>query len=232
LPFAPTAQKPPYTIPNLGVVASEFECIDCSRARHGQRASACRTPPISDVRWRPVSQADVPSTGGSLRWPLLWGRLTPSSVARLRRRFDVATLPTQERKPARLFKSKYPDQPRPLATESQEPFRRLYGPRARTLLNRPNVHISHGSNRRAQERERAAARAVEKAKSAEGVRKAISETQKIVAIWKRGKATDGLCGSIRRSAGDAQIGLPQPHTVHPVQSLDRRVLDAGLGACA
>jgi hypothetical protein len=41
---------------------------------------------------------------------------------------------------------------------------------------------------------------VEKAKSAEGVRKAISETQKIVAIWKRGKATDGLYGSIRPSA--------------------------------
>jgi hypothetical protein len=40
-----------------------------------------------------------------------------------------------------------------------------------------------GPNRRAQERERAAARAAEEAKRAEAERKAIAEAQKIVAIW-------------------------------------------------
>ena len=40
-----------------------------------------------------------------------------------------------------------------------------------------------GPNRRAQERERAAARAAEKAKRAEAERKAIVEAEKIVSIW-------------------------------------------------
>ena len=40
-----------------------------------------------------------------------------------------------------------------------------------------------GPNRRAQERERAAALAAEKAKRAEAERKAIADAQKIVAIW-------------------------------------------------
>ena len=40
-----------------------------------------------------------------------------------------------------------------------------------------------GPNRRAQERERAAARAAAEAKRAEAERKAIADAQKIVAIW-------------------------------------------------
>jgi hypothetical protein len=40
-----------------------------------------------------------------------------------------------------------------------------------------------GPNRRAQERERAAAEAAAKAKRAEAARKAVAEAQKIVAIW-------------------------------------------------
>jgi hypothetical protein len=40
-----------------------------------------------------------------------------------------------------------------------------------------------GPNRRAQEREGAAARAAEEAKSAEAERKAVADAQKIVAIW-------------------------------------------------
>jgi hypothetical protein len=40
-----------------------------------------------------------------------------------------------------------------------------------------------GPNKRAQERERAAARAAAEAKRAEAERKAIAEAQKIVAIW-------------------------------------------------
>src|SRR5262245_53303434 len=40
-----------------------------------------------------------------------------------------------------------------------------------------------GPNRRAQERERAAARAAEEAKRREAERKAIAEAEKIVAIW-------------------------------------------------
>jgi len=40
-----------------------------------------------------------------------------------------------------------------------------------------------GPNRRAQERERAAAEAATKAKRAEAERKAVADAQKIVAIW-------------------------------------------------
>ena len=40
-----------------------------------------------------------------------------------------------------------------------------------------------GPNRRAQERERAAARAAAEAKRAEAERKAVADAQKIVAIW-------------------------------------------------
>ena len=40
-----------------------------------------------------------------------------------------------------------------------------------------------GPNRRAQERERAAAQAAEKAKRAEAERKAIVDAQKVVAVW-------------------------------------------------
>jgi hypothetical protein len=48
-----------------------------------------------------------------------------------------------------------------------------------------------GPNRRAQERERAAARAAAEAKRAEADRKAIAEAQKIVAIWNARQA--GRC---------------------------------------
>jgi hypothetical protein len=61
-----------------------------------------------------------------------------------------------------------------------------------------------GPNRRAQERERAAARAAEEAKRAEAERKAITDAQKIVAIWypargglvegSRDESPFGVCG--------------------------------------
>ena len=45
-----------------------------------------------------------------------------------------------------------------------------------------------GPNRRAQERERAAAQASAEAKRAEAERKALVDAQKIVAIWNAGQA--------------------------------------------
>ena len=57
-----------------------------------------------------------------------------------------------------------------------------------------------GPNRRAQERERAAARAAEEAKRAEAERKAGVEARKIVEIWNARQAAGEPCGSIRRLA--------------------------------
>ena len=58
-----------------------------------------------------------------------------------------------------------------------------------------------GPNRRAQERERAAARTAAEAKRAAAERKAVTDAQKIVAIWNaRAKPAVASCGSTRRSA--------------------------------
>jgi hypothetical protein len=56
-----------------------------------------------------------------------------------------------------------------------------------------------GPNRRAQEREAAAARAAEEAKRAEAERKATADAQKIVGSGTRAKPAGASCGSIRRS---------------------------------
>jgi hypothetical protein len=55
-----------------------------------------------------------------------------------------------------------------------------------------------GPNRRAQDRERAAAEAAAKAKRAEAERKTIAEAQKIVAIWnaRQGGAISSLIPSL------------------------------------
>jgi hypothetical protein len=57
-----------------------------------------------------------------------------------------------------------------------------------------------GPNRRAQERQRAAARAAAEAKRAEAERKAIAEAERISPSGTRGKPAAGRCGSTRRSA--------------------------------
>jgi hypothetical protein len=62
-----------------------------------------------------------------------------------------------------------------------------------------------GPNKRAQERERAAARAAAEAKRAEAERKAIAEAEKIVAIWNARRA-GGPCGSTRRSEPRSRPG--------------------------
>jgi hypothetical protein len=63
-----------------------------------------------------------------------------------------------------------------------------------------------GPNRRAQDRERAAARAAAKAKRLELERKAIAEAQKIVAIWNAhqagGRALWFLVGSRTSGGGE------------------------------
>ncbi len=51
------------------------------------------------------------------------------------------------------------------------------------LHGSPDTLATMGPNRRAQERERAAAGAAEEARRAEAERKAIADAQKIVAIW-------------------------------------------------
>ena len=64
-----------------------------------------------------------------------------------------------------------------------------------------------GPNRRAQERERAAAQAADEAKRAEAERKALVDAQKIVAIWNNARPADGRFGSIRRLAPRSQPAL-------------------------
>ena len=56
-----------------------------------------------------------------------------------------------------------------------------------------------GPNRRAQERERAAARAASEAKRAEAKRKALVDAQQVVAIWNARQA-GGPCASFRSVA--------------------------------
>jgi hypothetical protein len=63
-----------------------------------------------------------------------------------------------------------------------------------------------GPHRRAQDRERAAAEAVAKAKRAEAERKAIAKAQKIVAIW-----------NARQAGGHALLFYP---TIGPPSQLD------------
>jgi hypothetical protein len=63
-----------------------------------------------------------------------------------------------------------------------------------------------GPNRRAQEREQAAARAAEEAKRAEAKRQAIAEAQRVVAIWMRARRAAGSYGSIQQSAPRSQPG--------------------------
>ena len=53
----------------------------------------------------------------------------------------------------------------------------------------PGSLLHMGPNRRAQERERAAARAAGEARRAEAERKAIADAQKIVAIWNARQAS-------------------------------------------
>jgi hypothetical protein len=57
-----------------------------------------------------------------------------------------------------------------------------------------------GPNRRAQERERAAARAAAEAKRTEADRKAIAEAERSLPSGTRGKPAAEPCGSTRRSA--------------------------------
>jgi hypothetical protein len=76
-----------------------------------------------------------------------------------------------------------------------------------------------GPNRRAQERERAAARAAAEAKRAEAERKAIVDAQKIVAIWNARQAGGRALwfyptiGVDRRRRPVADVLLPRLRTV-------------------
>jgi hypothetical protein len=74
-----------------------------------------------------------------------------------------------------------------------------------------------GPNRRAQERERAAARAAAEAKRAEAERKAIAEAQKIVAIWNARQA-DGRALWFYPTARDHQQVTSVPARREPFTS--------------
>jgi len=66
-----------------------------------------------------------------------------------------------------------------------------------------------GPNRRAQERERAAARAAAKARRAEVERKATAEAERIVAIWNARQA-GGRAPVVAAIAGGASVGFHSP----------------------
>jgi hypothetical protein len=91
-----------------------------------------------------------------------------------------------------------------------------------------------GPNRRAQERERAAARAAEEAKRAETERKAVADAQKIVAIWNARQAggrelwfypTIGAA----IAAGFPWLGVSRP-ACRMFGSIDLRTLDRHPGS--
>ena len=91
-----------------------------------------------------------------------------------------------------------------------------------------------GPNRRAQERERAAARAAAEAKRAEAERKAIAEAQKIVAIWNARQAGGRALWFYPTIGAAIAAGLPWLTFSCPacgqVGSVDLRTLDRHPGA--
>jgi hypothetical protein len=86
-----------------------------------------------------------------------------------------------------------------------------------------------GPNRRAQERERAAAEAAAKAKRAEAERRAVSEAQKIVAIWNARQAGGRELWFYPTIGAAIKAGLPWLSFSCPacgqVGSVDLRTLD-------
>jgi hypothetical protein len=91
-----------------------------------------------------------------------------------------------------------------------------------------------GPNRRAQDRERAAARAAAEAERAEAERKALADAQKIVAIWKARQAGRGALW-FYPTIGDAMAaGVPRLSFSRPAcgqfGSVDLRSLDRHPGS--
>ena len=91
-----------------------------------------------------------------------------------------------------------------------------------------------GPNRRAQDRERAAAEATAKAKRAEGERKAVVEAQKIVAIWNARQAGGRALWFYPTIGAAIAAGLPWLSFSCPAcgqwGSVDLRTLDRHPGA--
>jgi hypothetical protein len=91
-----------------------------------------------------------------------------------------------------------------------------------------------GPNRRAQERERAAARAAEEAKRAEAEREAIAEAEKIVAIWNARQAGGRALWFYPTIGAAIAAGLPWLSFSCPAcgqwGSVDLRTLDRPPGA--
>jgi hypothetical protein len=91
-----------------------------------------------------------------------------------------------------------------------------------------------GPNRRAQERERAAARAAEEAKRAEAVRKAAAEAHKIVEIWNARQAGGRALWLYPTIGAAIAAGLPELTFYCPactvVGSVDLRTIDRHRGA--
>ena len=91
-----------------------------------------------------------------------------------------------------------------------------------------------GPNRRAQDRERAAARAAAEAKRLEAERKAIADAQKIVAIWNARQAGGRALWFYPTIGAAIAAGLPWPSFSCPAcgqwGSVDLRTLDRHPGA--
>jgi hypothetical protein len=91
-----------------------------------------------------------------------------------------------------------------------------------------------GPNRRAQERERAAARAAAEAKRAEAERKAIVDAQKVVAVWNARQAGGRALWCYPTIGAAIAVGLPWLSFSCPAcgqfGSVDLRTLDRHPGA--
>jgi hypothetical protein len=102
--------------------------------------------------------------------------------------------------------------------------RRIWSPRVRRFF------VGLKTQRRAQERERGAARAAAEAKRAEAERKARADAQKVVAVWnarQAGVLPNYRCGH-RGGAAVAFVRLPglRPIRVSHLRTLDRHPGDA------
>ena len=109
------------------------------------------------------------------------------------------------------------------------PLERLAAEQPRRKANPDWVAFRMGSNRRAQERERAAVRAAAEARRAEAERKAVADAQKIVSIWNARQAGGRELWFYPTIGAAIAAGVPwltySCRACHQVGSLDLRTLD-------
>jgi hypothetical protein len=144
----------------------------------------------------------------------------------------LTTLPSSGCRPCRVARRGFPGDRKNNMRRTQHKVEHNVSTRGRfSLSNIPDQQqlLAMGPNRRAQERERAAARAAAEATRAEAESKAITEAQKIVAIWNARQAGGRALWFYPTIGAAIAAGLPWLTFSCPacqqVDAVDLRTLD-------